>query len=139
MKQFNAVSTIAGFLFGAVNFLWGNITIAFKVLIALVIIDFITGTFKAIYYKQVSSDIGFKGIIKKALIFIVIAVTYLLQSVISIDTPLRDIVIMFYIVNEGISILENISTIDKIPIPKKLNDILLQLRGEEDYEQSDDT
>ena len=78
------------------------------------------------YLKELSSEIGFKGLLKKIVMFIVIAVAFVIQQMIGGTVPLREIVIMFYIANEAISLLENAAIF--VPIPDKLRDVLLQLR-----------
>ena len=106
-----------------------------KSLLVLVVLDYATGFIKGIYTKTLSSDIGFKGLLKKFLIFIVVSASVIIQRLINDAIPLREVVIMFFICNEGISLLENAAEI--IPIPQKLKDILLQLRdsGSNDKEQ----
>ena len=76
--------------------------------------------------KELSSEIGFKGILKKMTMFIVIATACVMQNIIGDSLPLRDIVIMFFVCNEALSLLENAAVL--VPIPKKLKDVLLQLR-----------
>ena len=93
-------------------------------LLGLMALDYITGVVKGIYNKQLSSQIGFKGICKKMMILICVAVCVILQKITNI--PVREVVICFYIANEGISLIENMAEI--IPIPQKVKDILLQLR-----------
>lgn len=88
--------------------------------------DYITGWIKGIYEKNLSSEIGFRGILKKIVMFIVIAAAYNIQTLISSNIPVREVVIMFYIANEGLSLLENAAIF--VPVPERLKDILLQLR-----------
>ena len=73
-----------------------------------------------------SSEVGFKGIIKKIIIFIVIVTAYVIQCLLGDEIPLREITILFFIANEGISLIENAS--EFVPIPEKLKDVLIQLR-----------
>lgn len=138
---------------------WHNIQIAFTAiggiigaalggfdgfLIALCIMmvtDYITGVIEAGYSHNISSKIGFKGILKKLLMFIVVAVAHLIDTYV-IHTPgmLRTATIFFYISNEGISILENIALCG-VAIPKKLQAVLKQLHEDEQYnnnERNDD-
>ena len=98
------------------------------VIFTLVILDYLTGVLKAIYNSRLSSEVGRKGIIRKVFIFIVIATAYEIQKVIGNTIALREMVIMFFIANEAISLLENIS--EYIPIPQGLKDVLIQLRDE---------
>lgn len=130
-KLFNPFSTIVGIIGGLFTFLFGKLDILFYTLIAFVVLDYITGLVKAFYTKTVSSEIGKKGLLKKVMILIVIAVAVLLHRLIlelvpELNTPLREIAILFYICNEGISILENVA--EFLPIPDKLKSTLIQLR-----------
>lgn len=129
-KLFSKSSIIITFLLSVVTFLFGDFTKLLITLIAMICVDYITGVMKAIVTKTVSSEIGAKGIVKKAFLFCVVAVAHMVQSVINTDIPIRDIVICFYLANEGISILEN--SAEFIPIPQKLKNILLQLRKKGD-------
>lgn len=126
MKDINLFSVIGGTAGGILTFMFGGFDAILKALAVLVILDYITGLIKAAYTKTVSSEIGFKGILKKLLIAIVVAVAVIIQHLVDDAVPLREIAIMFFICNEGISILENAS--EFIPIPQKLKDVLLQLR-----------
>ena len=101
-----------------------------KSIVILVILDYITGLLKSIYNKKLSSNTGFRGLIKKIIIFIVIATAYVIQGVLESVIPLREITIVFFICNEAISLLENAS--EFVPIPEKLKDVLIQLRKEND-------
>lgn len=99
-------------------------------LIAFVVIDYITGFMAAIVEQKLSSEIGFKGIFKKVLIFTMVAIGHILDSrIIGDGSVLRTAVIFFYLSNEGISIIENTSRVG-LPIPEKLKDILVQLNGD---------
>ena len=100
-----------------------------KTIVFLAVIDYITGIIKAVYLKELSSEIGFKGLLKKIVMFIVIAVAFVIQQLIGGTVPLREVVIMFYIANESLSLLENAAIF--VPIPDKLKNILLQLRDKD--------
>lgn len=101
-------------------------------LIALVTVDYITGVMNAVIHKKLSSAIGFRGIFYKVLIFALVGVGNVLDvHIIKQGAVLRTAVIFYYIANEGISILENASGIG-LPIPKKLADVLIQLKESED-------
>ena len=100
-------------------------------LITFMIMDYITGVMLAIVDRRLSSKIGFRGIFKKILIFVMVAVGYVLDSkIIGNGSAIRAAVIFFYISNEGISILENSSKLG-LPIPEKLKLIMDQV-GKED-------
>ena len=129
-KLFNYVSILGGIVGGFLAQWLGGLDVILKALLALVILDYITGILKAIYTKKLSSAVGFKGLIRKIVIFIVVATAVIIETVIGNSIPLREIVIIFFICNEGISLLENAS--EFIPIPDKLRDTLIQLRDKED-------
>ena len=129
-KYFNDISIVFGLVGGFVcNFL-GGWDMLLKSIVILMVLDYVTGLLKAIYNKELSSEIGFKGLIRKITIFIVIATAYVIQGIMGDEIPLREIVILFFIANEGISLIENAS--EFIPIPEKLKEILIQLRKESD-------
>ena len=125
-KLFNNISIVGGIVGGFICQWLGGWDVILKALVALVVLDYATGVLKAIYTKTLSSAIGFKGLIRKITVFIVVATAVIVQSVIGDAIPLRDIVIIFFVCNEGISLLENAS--EFIPIPEKLKETLIQLR-----------
>ena len=63
-------------------------------------------------------------------ILLIVAAANIIQSVIGENVAVREIVIMFYIANEGISLLENTASVSN-RIPQKFKDVLLQLRGDD--------
>lgn len=128
-KIFNGISIITGIVGGLAASLFGQLDTILWALIILMVLDYITGIIKAIYSKTLSSEIGFKGLLRKVLILIIVAVANVVQVLVGDNIAIREIVIMFYIANEGISILENAAVI--MPnMPEKLKDVLLQLRGD---------
>ena len=101
-------------------------------LLAFVVIDYITGLMCAVLDKELSSEVGFRGIFKKVLIFSLVAIGHIVdQRVIGQGSVIRTAVIFFYLSNEGISILENASKIG-LPIPGKLKEVLQQINTKED-------
>lgn len=97
-----------------------------------VIVDYVTGVLVAITRHKLSSEIGFKGIAKKIAIFCLVAVASLIDAnIIKEGNVVRMSVIFFYISNEGISILENVSRLG-LPVPNKLKVVLEQLKEEEE-------
>ena len=128
-----AFSAIGGFM----GYLLGGMDGFLYALIAFVVIDYITGLMVAAIQKKVSSEVGFKGICKKVLIFILVGVANIVdKQIIGNGSAIRTAVIFFYLSNEGISILENTALIG-LPVPQKLRDVLEQLKGSEDKEDSD--
>lgn len=126
----NKLSVILGVVGGMiVSFLggWDRLIIT---LVTLIVIDYVTGVVKAIYEKKLSSALGYKGIIKKFVMLIIIGMSVALQTVLPPEIPLREITIMFFVCNEGLSILENCAKI--IPIPERIKEVLIQLRSNTD-------
>ena len=101
-------------------------------LIMFVVLDYITGLMCAILDKKLSSEIGFRGIFKKVLIFVMVGVGNLMDSkIIGDGSVLRTAIIFFYCSNEGVSLLENASRVG-LPVPEKLKAILVQLHNKGD-------
>jgi len=105
-------------------------------LIAFVIVDYLTGVMCAIADKRLSSNVGFKGICRKVLIFLLVGIANIIDmQVIGQEGILRTAVIFFYLSNEGVSLLENAGHLG-LPIPGQLKEVLEQLhkRAEKDGE-----
>lgn len=104
-------------------------------LIAFACIDYITGVMCAVADKTLSSDVGFKGICRKVLIFLLVGIANVLDvQVIGTQAVLRTAVIFFYLSNEGVSLLENASHLG-LPVPVKLKAVLKQLHEREEKEE----
>ena len=105
--------------------------------LAFVVVDYVTGVMCAINDKTLSSAVGFKGICRKVLIFMLVGIAQILDvNVIGTGSVLRTAVIFFYISNEGVSLLENATHLG-LPVPEKIKDVLQQLheRSEEKEEK----
>ena len=117
---------------GWVGWFLGGMDGLIYALIAFVAIDYLTGVMCAIDDCTLSSEVGFRGICRKMLIFCLVAIGHIIDStVIQSGSTLRTAVIFFYLSNEGVSILENAGHLG-LPIPKKLKAILEQLDEEDD-------
>ncbi len=127
----NIVSFITGTLATMLVYLLGGWDIALKILILIVILDYVTGICKAIYNKELSSEIGLKGIIKKLGYFIIVAVAVTLDRITGDTGAIRTLVIYFFVANEGLSILENWGGMG-LPLPQHLTDLLEQLKTDND-------
>lgn len=113
---------------GACGALFGKMDGFFIALIIFICLDYITGVLGAIYEKKLNSEIGAKGIVKKVAIFCLVAVAHIIdQYLIKDGSTVRTAVIFFYLSNEGISILENVSKMG-LPVPMKLKKVLEQLK-----------
>lgn len=128
-KVFNWISIIFGMVGGFLTYWLGGWDVLLKTIVFLAVLDYITGMIKGIYTKTLSSETGFKGLLKKIVMFIVIAVSFVIQGLIGGNIPLREVVIMFYICNEALSLLENAALFT--PIPDRLKEVLLQLRDKD--------
>ncbi len=137
MKEF---WTTIQFVFSAVGgwlgYFLGGCDGLLYTLLAFVVLDYVTGIMCAVVDKRLSSQIGFKGIFKKVLIFALVGVGHLLDvQVFGEIGVLRTAVIFFYLSNEGVSLIENAAHLG-LPIPAKLKAVLEQLhdRAEKDGE-----
>ena len=126
---FTAVGGWLGwFLGGADGFLYA--------LIAFVVIDYITGVMCAIVDHKLSSEVGFKGIFKKVLIFTMVGIGNIIDvQVLGQAGVLRTAVIFFYLSNEGVSLMENAGHLG-LPIPAKLKEVLEQLHDRSNKEDT---
>ena len=103
-------------------------------LLAFVVIDYITGIMCAVVDKKLSSEVGFKGIFKKVLIFALVGIGHILDTrVIGSGSVMRTAVIFFYLSYEGVSLLENAAYLG-LPIPQKLKSVLEQLHDRSEKE-----
>lgn len=116
---------------GAFAFFWGGLDNLLIALIVFAAVDYATGVLAAIIKKKLNSRVGFKGIAKKVLMFLIVGIANIVDvRLIQTGTAFRTATIIFYLANEGVSLLEN-SARCGLPIPKKLKDILTQLHDSE--------
>lgn len=133
------VQTAIAALGGWLGWFLGGLDGFLYALIIFVIVDYITGIMVAIINRELSSEIGARGIFKKILIFILVGIAHIIDSrLIGEGSVIRTAVIFFYLSNEGISIMENASRIG-LPIPQKLKDVLAQLHGKAKEEDKNET
>jgi toxin secretion/phage lysis holin len=126
MKVINVISITGGVIGGFLANYLGGYDMILTILINVVVLDIISGIIKSLYSKTLSSKVSWKGMLKKVAIFIIIALACQIEKYVGQDTGIREIVIVFYIVNEAISILENFA--EFIKLPQKLKDVLLTLK-----------
>lgn len=116
---------------GYLGWLMGGFDGFMYALLAFVAIDYITGLMVAVLEKKLSSEVGFRGIFKKILIFIMVGIGNIIDTYLIKDgSAIRTATIFFYIANESISIFENTGKIG-LPIPEKLKKALEQLNKED--------
>ena len=128
MKEFwNTIQLIFSAVGGWLGYFLGGCDGLLYALIASVVIDYITGVMCAIINRELSSAVGFKGIFRKVLIFLLVGIANIIDvQVIGTGAVLRTAVIFFYISNEGVSLLENAGHLG-LPIPEKIKTVLEQL------------
>lgn len=128
MKQFwNTIQLVFSALGGWIGYFLGGCDGLLYALIAFVVIDYVTGVMCAIINRELSSAVGFKGIFRKVLIFLLVGIANIIDvQVIGTGAVLRTAVIFFYISNEGVSLLENAGHLG-LPIPEKIKTVLEQL------------
>ncbi|MBR2724602.1 MAG: phage holin family protein [Ruminococcus sp.] len=130
-----SISTVVSAAGGLCSGFLGGLDRLMITLITVVVIDYITGVIKAICEKKLSSSVGFKGILKKMLIFLIVGLTVSLESIMPESFPLREMAVLFFVANEGISVLENTACF--IPLPNKLRSVLAQLKEAGDTSTKD--
>lgn len=121
------------------SYLLGQIDAFYYVLIACVVLDYVSGVMSACVNKNLSSKIGAKGICKKILIFMIVGLSHTIDKLmIGEGSTLRTTITMFYIANESISILENAESIG-LPIPNVLKSVLRKMENaaEEENHKTD--
>lgn len=135
MKEFwTTIQVIFAAIGGWLGWFLGGCDGLLIALLAFVAIDYVTGVMCAIVDKKLSSAMGFKGIFKKILIFALVGVGHILDTmVIGTGSVLRTAVIFFYLSNEGISLIENAGYLG-LPIPAKLKAVLEQLHDRAEKE-----
>ena len=130
----NSIQLVIAGIGGWLGYFLGGSDGLLYALIAFVVIDYITGVMCAIADHTLSSEVGFKGICRKVLIFLLVGIANILDvQVIGTGSVLRTAVIFFYISNEGISLLENAGHLG-LPIPEKMRSILEQLHDRSESE-----
>ena len=135
MKEFwNSIQFVFTAVGGWLGYFLGGCDGLFYALIVFVVIDYITGIMYAIINQSLSSEVGFKGICRKVLIFRLVGIANILDvQVIGSGSVLRTAVIFFYLSNEGVSILENAAFLS-LPVPEKIKIVLEQLHDRSESE-----
>lgn len=134
MEKQNVFKTIIAAIGTGFTYLFGTWDTALMVLIVFMVLDYCTGLLRGYINKELSSDVGLKGIARKCVIFVVLIVAVLLDRLLNTGNwVFRTLVAYFYIANEGISLLENCASLG-LPIPTKLKDALAQLKEGEKKE-----
>lgn len=127
MKEFvcAALASIGTFL----TFIFGDWDVALQCLVVAVALDYVSGVIKAFVKKELSSKIGVKGLLKKVGVFVVVALSVLLDKVSGSTGAVRTLVIYYFVANEGLSIVENLAETG-LPIPDVIKKALKNLKSE---------
>ena len=135
MKEFwTTIQVVFAGIGGWLGWFLGGCDGLLYALLAFAVIDYITGIMCAVVDKKLSSEVGFKGIFKKVLIFALVGIGHILDTrVIGNGSVMRTAVIFFYLSNEGVSLLENAAYLG-LPIPQKLKSVLEQLHDRSEKE-----
>ena len=147
MKQFisdliphceKTLTTVGAALGAILSYLFGQWTDALTWLLIFMIADYVTGTVAALKLGEWASDVGMKGIGRKCIVLVIVAVGHGLDVSLSIHMiSVRDIIVCAFIVNEAGSILENLGRIDPHAIPEPIHRMLASLkkRAEKEVEK----
>lgn len=132
MKDYiNTLQIVITAIGGYIGYFLGGFDGLIYALVAFVVIDYITGLMAAAIEKRLSSDIGFRGIFKKVLIFTLVGIGHIIDfHLIEKGSAVRTAVIFFYLSNEGLSIMENAAKVG-LPIPEKLQTVFTELKRED--------
>ncbi|SFG10910.1 phage holin family protein [Sporolactobacillus nakayamae] len=129
MNSFEFLYRSAAILLGAaVGYLFGGWSMLVSILLAFIVIDYVSGVLAAAYLGKLSSSIGFHGIAKKAMIIVVVAAAHLADTAMGTEHIARDAVIFFYLANELLSILENAGKTG-LPVPEQVTKMVDILKG----------
>lgn len=132
--SWNVIQILISALGGWLGYFLGGCDGLLYALLAFAVIDYITGVMCAVNDHTLSSEVGFRGICRKVLIFLLVGIANVLDvQVIGTGSVLRTAVIFFYISNEGVSLLENAAHLG-LPVPEKIKAVLEQLHDRTEKE-----
>lgn len=122
-----AINNIISVILTTFVYLMGGFDVAFYSLIIVIVIDYLTGIGSAIYNNELSSKIGFKGIIKKFCYLLIVALSVVIDNLLGQSGLIRSLVIYFFVANDGLSIIENMAKMN-VKLPQRLIDALEQIK-----------
>jgi toxin secretion/phage lysis holin len=125
MKHF--INYVISVIFTTFVYLIGGFDIAIQSLLIVMVVDYLTGITSAMYNKELSSKIGFKGILKKFSYLCVVALSVVIDNLTGQSGLIRTLVIYFFVANDGLSIIENMAEMG-VKLPQKLIDSLEQIK-----------
>ena len=121
------INDVISVIFTTFVYLIGGFDIAIQSLLIVMVVDYLTGIASAIYNKELSSKIGFKGILKKFSYLCVVALSVVIDNLTGQSGLIRTLVIYFFVANDGLSIIENMAEMG-VKLPQKLIDSLEQIK-----------
>jgi len=131
--QIKAAAAVGGAI---VSFLFGGWSALLTILLAFVVMDYISGVLAAGKEGKLSSEVGLWGIAKKVMIFGIVAAAHLVDRALGDAHLFRDAAIFFFLANELLSVIENSGRLG-VPIPSMLRRAVEVLRGKGDVSDAD--
>lgn len=125
----NIISSIVSVTVTTFVWLIGGVDVAFLCLIVAIVLDYISGIIKAFNTKTLSSSIGFRGILKKIGVLVLVMLSVVVDRITVNNGAIRTLVVYYFVANEGLSVLENLAQAG-IPVPKKLKEALKVIKKE---------
>lgn len=131
MNKLNAFSLSSACAGGIISFFVGSVDLPLRLLLGIIVIDYITGLIAAASLGGLNSEIGFKGIMRKVIILLLVCVGHMLDMILGTSNMLRDGIVFFYFANEALSIIENACVLG-VPVPQKIYKAIdiLKAKGE---------
>ena len=120
---------IVATLLTAFVYLVGSLDVAMIALLVAIVLDYVSGVIKAYVTKQLSSQTGFKGIVKKVAVLMIVMLAVLVDRVTGETGAIRTLVIYYFVANEGLSIIENLGQAG-VPIPQSIKKALKAMKKE---------
>ena len=112
-------------------YLFGGFDVAMQSLLIAIVLDYVSGLIKAYNNKVFSSKIGFRGIVKKLGVLVLVMIAVVVDRITGESGAIRTLIIYYFVANEGLSIIENLGEAG-LPIPKVLKNALKNLKKEND-------
>ena len=133
------ITSIGAMGAGFVTTLFGGWDRSLEVLLIFIVLDYLSGVAAAIKSKTLKSSVGYEGLIKKAVIFLIVILAAQLDRITGNPAGLfRTATAFFFMANEGLSILENVGELG-VKLPGFIKNVLVKLRDDNDNMSTDDS
>ena len=134
----NLIDFFSAAFIGIIAWFFGGLDGFIKVLLAFSVVDYLSGVAVAWSQHYLSSRIGFNGILKKCVMFALVGIANLVdKTFLGSNDAVRTVVVLFYIGNEGVSIMENAYKLG-VPFPDVLKKRFLQFIKDNDHDDSEE-